>query len=121
MSEVYIVENVSLKELKERLEARRGHDEPVTLVVRSLGESSRLHAGVEVADMYVDTILLAEDRDPSLATDHQMGRIATVLIASGVATLGSEDRRAATLKLHEAENDLMPQCEIEINDPQDLG
>ncbi len=72
--------------------------------------------------LYIESILITEDRDPTLALDEHRGRLATVYIATGKAALeGADVLHAATLTLHEQETVTTPPCELEINDQDDLG
>ncbi len=117
MSQVYLAEGNAFAELQQKILELRGSDKPLIITVRQLGENSVL-----AARMYIDSILITEDRDPSLAIDEHPRRLATVCIATGRAALeGTAVLHSATLTLHEQETITTPPCELEINDQNDLG
>ncbi len=117
MSRIYLSEGNAFGDLQRKILELRGRDEPLVIPVRQLGENSVL-----AARMYIESILITEDRDPTLALDEHRGRLATVYIATGKAALeGADVLHAATLTLHEQETVTTPPCELEINDQDDLG
>ena len=116
MSHVYLAEGGAFADLQKKILELRGHDTPLEIVVRELGENS-----VTAARMYIDSIFITEDSDPSTVVDAQNSRVATICIATGKAALEGAELRAATLTLREQDTITAPACSLEINDQDDLG
>jgi len=116
MSEVFIAEVGAYAELQQALIELRGSDTPLEITVRQLGEH-----GLIAARMYVHSIFITEDRDPSFVVDEQSGPVPTVCIARGQASVNGSDLHTATLTLREQASVTTPGCELEVNDQTDIG